>query len=188
MEAILKRDIIISRSFCRIFCVVSFILLTSFGAFVRIPLAFSPVPITLQTLFVLLSGALLGSKFGFITQASYILLGMLGLPIFTGAGSGIAYFLGPTGGYLVGFVLVSFWIGRIVKKTSDNFLLNLAIFCLASLLILCFGVLWLKLLFGYSFSKLLLIGFIPFVPGDILKALIATVLYLRLKSRAQAIL
>ena len=188
MEAILKKDIIVSRAFCRFFCVVSFILLTSFGAFVRIPLPFSPVPITLQTLFVLLSGALLGSKLGFITQASYILLGIIGLPIFTGAGSGLSYFLGPTAGYLIGFVLVSFWLGRIIKKTSGNFLLSLAIFCLASLVILCFGVIWLKLIFGYGFSKLLLIGFIPFVPGDMLKALIATVLYLKLKSRIEEIL
>ena len=96
MEAVLKKEVILDKTLCRVMGVLTFVILTSLGAFVRIPLPFSPVPITLQTFFVLLSGALLGSNLGTISQLSYLLLGASGLPVFTGAGSGLFYLLGPT--------------------------------------------------------------------------------------------
>jgi len=183
MEAVFKKEIITDKTLCRIIGVVTFIVLTILGAFVRIPLPFTPVPITLQTFFVLLSGAFLGSGLGASTQASYILLGLLGLPIFTGAGSGLLYFFGPTGGYLLGFILASFLVGRFIKYGQDNLFLTFVLLCLADLILLSSGVIWLKFLFGYPFRKLMFIGFIPFLPGDFLKAYIAAFLYLRLKSR-----
>ena len=76
MEALLKREIILNKTLCRAMGVLTFVILTSLGAFVRIPLPFSPVPITLQTFFVLLSAALLGSNLGTISQLSYLLLGI----------------------------------------------------------------------------------------------------------------
>jgi len=187
MEAILKKEIIINKTLCRVIGVLIFVVLMSLGAFVRIPLPFTPVPITLQTFFVLLSGAFLGSNLGVTTQLSYIILGISGLPIFTGAGSGLFYLLGPTGGYLFGFVLASLIMGRFLKYSQSNLLFTFGIFCLADLILLACGTIWLKFLFGYPFTKLLFIGFIPFIPGDLFKAGVAAYLYLKLKSRLKEV-
>ena len=183
MEAILRRELVTNKTLCRIFGMSVFVILTALGAFVRIPLPFSPVPLTLQTFFVLLSGVCLGGPRGATSQLSYVFLGVLGLPIFAGAGIGLSYFLGPTGGYLLGFVIASFWLGRFIKYSLDNFLLTLCLFCIADLILLSCGIIWLKFLFGYSLTKLLFIGLIPFIPGDLLKAWGAALLYLKLKSR-----
>ncbi len=187
MEITLKREIVASRTACRIIGVVAFIIMTALGAFVRIPLPFTPVPLTLQTFFVILSGAFLGSGLGFAAQLSYILLGLSGLPIFTGAGSGLLYLFGPTGGYLFGFILASLFIGRFIKCAPHNLLFTLSIFYLGDLILLASGVIWLKVIFGYSLAKVLFIGFIPFLAGDFLKALFASLIYLRLKSRLESI-
>lgn len=187
MEAILKKEIILNRTLCRTIGVSVFVILTSLGAFVRIPLPFSPVPITLQTFFVLLSGAFLGGNLGGVSQLGYILLGISGLPIFTGTGSGLFYLFGPTGGYLLGFILSSFFVGRFIKYSQNNLFSIFGILCLGDLIILCSGILWLRVLLGYNFKNLLFIGFIPFIPGDLLKALSASVLYLKLKSRLKEI-
>lgn len=188
MEAILKREVIVNKISCRIIGVFVFVSLTIFGAFVRIPLPFSPVPITLQTLFVLLAGALLGGNLAALSQFSYILLGLAGLPIFTNAGSGLSYLFGPTAGYLFGFILAVVFIGRFIKYAQNNLFSIFIILCLGDLIILCSGILWLKILLRYPLTRLLWIGFIPFIPGDLLKALTASILYLRLKTRVKEIL
>lgn len=187
MEAILRKEIIVNKTLCQIIGALVFIILTVIGAFVRIPLPFTPVPITLQTFFVLLSGAVLGSNLGAVTQLSYLFLGISGLPIFSGAGSGLFYLLGPTGGYLFGFVLTSFFVGRFIKYSKNNLFLTFIIFCITALVILACGTFWLGFLFKYSFTKLLIVGFIPFVPGDLLKAGAAAILYLKLKARLKEI-
>lgn len=187
MEAILKKEIILDKTLCRVMGVAVFVILTGLGAFVRIPLPFTPVPITLQTFFVLLSGAFLGSGLGATAQSIYIFLGLCGLPVFSGAGAGMFYILGPTGGYLFGFILAGLLVGRLIKYNRENLFFTFVIFCIADLVLLSSGVIWLKLLFGYPFRKLLLIGFIPFIPGDLFKALTAAVLYLKLKSRIKEI-
>ena len=90
--------------------VSTFSVLTATGALVFLPLY--PVPITLQTLFAYLSGAVLGPWLGAASQIIYILLGAIGLPVFAGGRAGLATLLGPTGGYLFGFVAASFAIGK----------------------------------------------------------------------------
>lgn len=187
MEAILNREIIVGKTACRVIGILIFITLTALGAFVRIPLPFTPVPITLQTFFVLLSGALLGSRLGVISQLSYIFLGFVGMPVFTGAGSGALYLFGPTGGYIFGFMLASFFTGKFINLSRHNLFLTFVILCFADFILLSSGVIWLKLLFGYSWKKLLFIGFIPFLPGDLGKALAAAVIYLKLKVRLKEI-
>ncbi|MBU0504063.1 MAG: biotin transporter BioY [Candidatus Omnitrophota bacterium] len=186
MEAILRREIVVNKSACRIIGVVTFVILISLGAFVRIPLPFTPVPITLQTFFVLLSGAVLGGALGAASQMGYLLLGTSGLPIFTNAGYGIAHLLGPTGGYILGFIFSSMFIAKYVRS-SRNFLSVVLVFCLGDFIILSCGVIWLKVILGYSLPKLLLIGFLPFIPGDLAKALAAALVYLRVKNRVRKI-
>src|SRR5262245_17113843 len=84
--------------------IFAFNLLLALSAQVRIPLFFTPVPITAQTFVVLLTGALLGPRLGAAAMAAYLLEGAMGLPVFQGGNSGVAYMFGPTGGYLIGFI------------------------------------------------------------------------------------
>lgn len=187
METILKKEIVLSKNVCKVISAAILLTLTALGAFVRIPLPFTPIPVTLQTFFVLLSGAFLGSGLGAMVQLSYIFLGIAGLPIFTGAGSGLLYIFGPTGGYLAGFILAVLFLGRFIKYSKDNLLSVFCLFFLADSILLFCGALWLKVIFGYGITKALFIGVLPFIPGDILKALAASSLYLKLKPRLKEI-
>jgi len=187
MEIILRKELILNKIACRLIGIAVFVILTSLGAFVRIPLPFSPVPITLQTFFVLLAGAFLGANPGALTQIIYIGLGLAGLPIFTGAGSGLLYLAGPTSGYLFGFILASLLIGKCLKYTPATLFPVLGVLFLGDLLILFCGLTWLKFIFGYNFTRLLLIGVMPFIPGDLLKALAASFIYLKLRKRLKQI-
>ena len=84
----------------------------------KIPLGFTPVPITLQTLMVLLSGAMLGPYYGALAMILYILVGALGLPVFAGGGSGIGALLGPSGGYLFSYFIAAFVVGKMLEKKN----------------------------------------------------------------------
>lgn len=185
MQQILNRDLIKDKVFCRVLGVFVFAILTCLGAFIRIPLPFSPVPLTLQTLFVIFSGLFLG-PIGAVSQVFYIVLGIWGLPIFTNAGFGISYLLGPTGGYLFGFVLTAFLLGIFSKTLTANFKL-LVIIILSSLLILFCGSIWLAFLLRISFGRALFLGMLPFIPGDIVKSLLAYSIYKKIRPRIQEI-
>ena len=187
LAAIFNKEIVTNKAACRIIGVAAFVILTALGALVRIPLPFTPVPFTLQTFFVLLSGAFLGSTLGAVAQASYILLGVLGLPIFNGASSGIFYLFGPTGGYIFGFIVAALLAGRFLRYSKNDFLMVFIILCVADLVLLSCGVIWLKLTLGYPFKRLILIGFIPFIPADLLKAGIAAAIFMRLRKRVREI-
>lgn len=185
IQQILTKDLIKDRMASRVLGIFIFTVLTGLGAFVRIPLPFSPVPITLQTFFVIFSGLILG-PIGAISQMLYVVLGVLGLPIFTNAGFGFSYLLGPTGGYLLGFVLTAFLIGRFTRKISNNFGL-LLILVLASLLILLCGTIWLVFLFKIGFNKAFFLGTLPFIPGDIIKSILAYSIYKKIQLRIKEI-
>ena len=94
--------------------------LTGVGAYIHIPIG--PVPIVLSTLFVLLSGLLLGSRWGLASIALYLLVGAIGMPVFAGGKGGFAHFFGPTGGYLLGFAL-SAWVTGFISERSRGFLI-----------------------------------------------------------------
>ena len=146
------------------------------GAYVRIPLPFTPVPITLQTFFVLLAPVLLSRGQGVLPSLLYVLLGVSGLPVFSGLGSGLLYLTGPTGGYIVGFLMASFFIAQVSPRmgASKGRLFTMVFFADA-LLFLC-GILWLKVLFPVSFIHLIGIGVLPFIPGELCKIIAITVL------------
>jgi|Deesub1362A_J573_1020465.scaffolds.fasta_scaffold02332_7 biotin transport system substrate-specific component len=147
-----------------------FAALTAVGAFISIPLG--PVPFTLQVLFVLLSGAILGAFLGALSQVVYLLLGVIGLPVFAGGTSGIGHLFGPTGGYLFGFVFASFLVGLLSK--SEGFWVKFFSMLLGILVIHFLGVLQLSFVAGMSFKKALLVGSLPFFPFDTFKAFIAS--------------
>lgn len=188
MEITMNRELISDKRLCRILAVGVFVTLTTLSAFVRIPLPFTPVPLTLQTFFVLLSGALLGRKLGVFTQAVYMFLGLTGQQVFTGLGSGSLYLLGPTGGYIVGFVLAAFFAGNFLIKEKQSVFAVFIKLLAADFIILFSGMLWLKVSLSCSLSKAFLLGFLPFVLGDILKVTLATVVYHKLRTRIKTAL
>lgn len=148
---------------------VLFALLTALGSFVRIPLPFSPVPVTLQTFFVLLSGALLGRKFGFISQALFVGMGIAGIPIFAVPGG----IFGPTGGYLLSWLVIPVFCATLISKMPKNFISFCGVFFLCSIMILVSGSLYLSFYMNSGLLKAFSLGFLPFVAGDFLKSIVA---------------
>lgn len=152
--------------------------LTGVAAQIRVPLPFTPVPITLQTFAVLLTGILLGMRFGGLGQALYVGIGLAGVPWFQGGGAGAAHLLGPTGGYLVGFVVAAAFIGYVIDRYpwARRLPALVVVLCVANFVII-YGLglpwlyLWLTLISGGSVTLLesLSMGVFPFVPGDLLK-------------------
>lgn len=140
---------------------------------VEIPLPFTPVPITGQTFGVLLVGAALGSKRGAAALAFYLSLGMLGLPFFAGGAHGLTIVLGATGGYLVGFILAAYAIGRLAERGLERSVrTSLVPFLVGTVIIYACGVAWLTILLG-SFSKAIAAGLLPFLIGDAIKLVAA---------------
>jgi len=186
MEAIINRELIRDKRICRVLVVTVFALLTALSAFVRIPLAFTPVPLTLQTFFVLLSGSLLGRRLGVFTQGLYMLLGLTGFQVFTGTGVGSLYLFGPTGGYIAGFVLASFVAGGLFTREKQGWPVVLLTLLFADLVILFCGMLWLKITLSCPLTRAFLLGFLPFIPGDLLKVILAAAVHRKLRSRIKA--
>lgn len=189
MEAILKREIVSSRRLSRSILVCFFAAAMTLGAYVRIPLPFTPVPVTLQTFFVLLAAALLGGRMGTASQLLYFCAGISGLGVFTGSGAGLYYFQGITGGYLIGFLAAQFAVSSLSRtiRIERSVVRAAAVFLLADLLLLACGTLWLKVLCGYGGRQAMLYGFWPFVPGDALKAVIAAYVYIAAAPRIKKI-
>lgn len=148
--------------------------LTYAGAGIRIPL--EPVPITMQTMFVLLSGAVIGARGGLMSQSLYIGLGVVGVPLFAGSTAGLGVLAGPTGGYLLGFLLAPIAVARLLARHDALWYTSL-VFFLGSLVILVLGVLHLTVFYTKSLQQSFVIGFLPFIPGDLFKVVAATSIY-----------
>lgn len=141
--------------------------LISVGAYLSIPIG--PVPIVLQNLFVLLAGLLLGSRWGLIAVAVYLIAGICGLPVFAGGTGGLGRLVGPTGGYLFGFLGAAYLVGVITEKTRGTLVWEIVALVAGTLVVYLFGVPWLKVVTGMSLQKALLVGMVPFLIGDGLK-------------------
>ena len=150
-------------------------LLIALSAQLAVRLPFTPVPITAQTLAVLLTGALLGWRRGVAAVLLYLGEGLAGLPVFAGGGAGPGHMAGPTGGYLIGFLLAAFTTGWLAERGWDRrfgttFLAMLA----GNVLLYVPGLLWLAQFVGAD--KVLALGLYPFIIGDLIKVLIAAAL------------
>jgi biotin transport system substrate-specific component len=142
----------------------AFTSLIALGAWVSIP--FLPVPITLQTLFVILAGAVMG-RYGIYPSSLYVLMGALNIPVFHNGTAGIGILLGPTGGYILGFIPGSLLTGFAYEQRRD-FIRALGIG--AGLFLIFFvGMTWLSVSTGMSVFAAFLVGVVPFLPGDALK-------------------
>lgn len=141
--------------------------LTAVGAYIAIPVG--PVPIVLQSLFILLSGLLLGSAWGVAAVGIYLLAGAIGLPVFAGGAGGIGRFIGPTGGYLFGFLPAVYIIGLISEREKQSARIDIIAMLCGTIIIYACGVSWLKTLTGMDLKKAVAVGMIPFVIGDSIK-------------------
>lgn len=150
--------------------------LIAVGAYVHIPLPISPVPIVLQNLFVLLAGLLLGARWALTAMGIYLLVGAIGIPVFSGGKGGLAHFMSPTGGYLIGFAVCAGGVGFISEKFGRRASTDILAVILGSLLVYVFGVPWLKMVADMSWQKAVVAGMLPFLPGDAIKAAAAILL------------
>ncbi len=146
--------------------------LTALLAQVAVPLY--PVPITGQTLAVLLVGATLGAARGALSLALYAVLGIVGLPVFSDYGSGVDVILGPTGGYIVGFIVAAALVGWLSERAWERQVLKaLATFASGTLVVFAVGLPWLAVALGLDLTQTLTGGLFPFLIGGAIKALIA---------------
>lgn len=156
--------------------------MTALGAYLTIPI--QPVPVTLQSLFANLAGALLGGYLGALSQVVYLLLGIIGLPVFAGGKAGLGVLLGPTGGYLIGFVIGTYLTGKITElKKKPGFILILLAVLAGNLVIYGLGITQLALVARLSPAKAVAVGAIPFFPGDALKMIAAAAIALKIRER-----
>lgn len=178
----LTEQLVPGRSVIRsVVLVAAFSFFTALLAQISIPLPWTPVPITGQTLAVLLTGAVLGPRLGFVTLMVYLAEGAVGLPVFAGGTGGFSKLLGPTGGYLIAFPLAAGLVGWLATRGWDRRPLWMALaMVVGSVIIYVLGVTWLGVWLGF-FGKfpgllpLLNMGMFPFLPGDAIKAAVAMV-------------
>jgi biotin transport system substrate-specific component len=148
--------------------------LIALGAQVQFLLPFSPVPVTGQTFAVLLLGALYGSRRGPATVITYLVLGAMGLPVFAGGAAGAARFVGPTAGYLLGFVVAAFAVGSLSEQGWDRRpWTTAASMIIGNVVIYAMGVVWLSRFVGWAAVPGA--GLLPFLAGDALKIALATI-------------
>ena len=150
--------------------------LVALAARIAVPVPWSPVPLTGQTFAVLLSGAVLGARRAFIAQTLYLAEGALGLPVFAGGAFGFAIFLGPTGGYLLAFPFAAALTGALAERGWDRrFVTMLAAMLLGSAVIFALGLIQLSRFVPQP--QLLAAGLLPFVPGDVVKSVLAALAF-----------
>jgi biotin transport system substrate-specific component len=137
----------------------------------KIQVPFYPVPMTMQTLVVLILSAIFGVRLACLTVVVYLIEGASGLPVFA-SGSGLAYLVGPTAGFLAGFLAAAAAVGYAAEKGFDrSFAASFAVMSLGHAIIFCFGFAWLSLLFGPA--KAWAVGVAPFIAATVLKTIIA---------------
>jgi biotin transport system substrate-specific component len=161
--------------------VALFTSLTVVGAWFEIPA--QPVPFTLQTFFVLMAGAVLGAKNGSISQLTYLLLGVVGIPVFSGFSFGVAKLFGPTGGYLLSFPVAAFAVGSLIKL-NKSFLWTLLTMVVGMSIILSFGTLFLNFVYFNDWNKSIVSGFLIFTWWDVLKIIAAASIYRTIKNKS----
>jgi biotin transport system substrate-specific component len=150
--------------------------LVALAAQIRIPLPFTPVPITGQTFAVLLVGTSLGAVRGGASLLLYVALGVAGLPIFTGWNKGLAVLTGATGGYLAGFVVAAALTGFLAERGWDRrFRSSIGAMLTGNVIIYLFGLPWLAAVAGTGFTRTLELGLYPFIPGDMIKLYLAAI-------------
>lgn len=152
-----------------------------------IPLPFSPVPISMTNLVIYITVYILGTKFSTISYLIYLLLGAVGLPVFSSFSGGLGKIAGPTGGYLVGFIFLALIAGYFVEHFQGRTAYALIGMVLGTCVCYLFGTVWLAMQMKLSFPAALASGVIPYLPGDCIKIVIALILGPKLKKAIQRV-
>lgn len=159
-----------------------FAALTAAGAFIQVPLGFTSI--TLQTMITILAGALLGAKWGTLSQVTYVVLGLVGLPVFT-KGGGLGYLLQPSMGFLLALIPAAFVVGKIMESGAPRHSMkSLVVACIAAEIVIYLigtpymgAVLNLHMGLGYSAAKVFQSGCLLYLPGDLVKVIIVLLIY-----------
>ncbi|QTQ16391.1 biotin transporter BioY [Treponema parvum] len=169
--------------------IAAFAALIGAGAFIAIPAGVTVVPIVMQNMFAVLSGCLLGGLNGGAAALLFVLAGTLGLPVFSGGRSGVAHILGPTGGFLIGYILAAAISGliagkpKILQKTGKvKYVLRIAVSAAAGFVVLYVpGVLWFMHTRNASFASTMAACVLPFILGDVIKCVLTVLLSLKFR-------
>lgn len=175
----IKVDIMSKSKAYPIVLVGVFVAIISICAWISIPTV--PIPITLQTLGIFFTASILGAKMGTVSIIIYILLGAVGLPIFSNFTGGLGILLSPTGGFIVGFIFTALLIGIITTYFKNNIVTNTLAMILGLLLCYTFGSVWYCFYAGVDFITAVLICVVPFLIGDTVKICISAILVTKLK-------
>jgi len=151
--------------------------------FISFPLPFSPVPVTGQTLGIMLAGSILTVRQVILSVSTFLFLGIVGVPVFAGGTGGLGIIVGPRGGYLIGFLIGAVVIALLRGKKKNILRLGLANIVGGIGVIYIFGVLWLSYVTELGLSKAFLVGALPYIPGDLFKVFAATILASRLQAQ-----
>ncbi len=146
----------------------------------------SPVPISLTNLAIYFTIYVLGMKRGCISYLIYMLIGLVGMPVFSGFSGGPGKLFGPTGGYIIGFIFMGAICGYFIDKWNGKLLMHFIGMVLGTAVCYLFGTAWLAYQAGMTFSAALGAGVIPFIPGDLVKIIIALLAGPVLRKRLRA--
>ena len=166
--------------------IVTFVLATSFASHVAVPLPWTPVPMTLQPLFVILAGAVLGPRLGAAAMATYLAVGMGGAPVFAQGHAGIGWLLGPTGGYLISYPAAAYVSGLLAGKASASALRLFGALSAGMLIIYVGGTAQLALLTQLDLRAVMDLSVLPFLGGDLTKVLMGVLVAKRVRPTSLA--
>lgn len=148
---------------------------------------FSPVPVSLATLMLYLSAYILGRRDAVISCGIYLLIGLVGLPVFSGFTGGIGKVLGPTGGYMIGYLFLTYISGWLIEKWSQNtmqsYMMQVLGMLLGTTVCYLFGSIWLAYQSKMNLTAALAVGAIPFIPGDVVKIAAALLIGINVRKR-----
>lgn len=166
-----------------------FAALTAIGAFISIPVG--PVPISLQTFFVLLSGIILGSRKAMLSQVVYVMLGLIGLPIFAGFSGGFQTVFKPSFGFIIGFIIAAYVVGKIAEKKSNSIKYMCIAVLAGTIIMYIIGLPYMYYILNIILSKnlnviqIMKLGMFMFIPGDTIKAIVVVLIGSNLKGKLQ---
>jgi len=158
-----------------VYCAL-FTALIIIGGYISIPIPIGSVPIVLSDFFVMVTALFLGYRYGLVSTVLYLALGALGFPVFAGGRAGLAVLVGPTGGFLFGYLIMVTTIGLITSKMKPTIVTNLNALVIGNILLFVIGIPWLKFQVSLSWAAALAAGFTPFIIGNCIKIAVASAL------------
>lgn len=171
-----------SRTFNYVLCGI-FAAVTGIAAGISVPLPFTPVPVSLATFGVLLAGSILGAKYGSISMVVYVLLGACGVPIFSEYTGGIGKLIGPTGGYIIGYIFMAMVVGLLIQRygNGSSLPINILAMVLGTLVCYTLGTAWFIYVTHTNFIAALTMCIFPFLIGDAVKVVVSALLCRKLR-------